>query len=89
MNKEWYEESSREFANGFTELGSTPHTDSLKPRIYTDQSGSWCVRDHETLIMVGEMRGQPRIVQWCGSKAEAEKLAHKLNATRGHASDEL
>jgi len=88
MNKEWKEESSQEFADGFTELGSTPHNDNPKPRFYADHSGSWCVRDRETLIMLGVMQGQPRIVQWCGSQAEAEELARKLNATLGHASDE-
>ncbi len=88
MSKEWYEESSQEFADGFTELAGTPHNDSLKPRFYAEQSGSWCVRDREILITLGEMRGQPQIVQWCGSQVEAEELARNLNATRGHASGE-
>jgi len=88
MNKEGNEESSQEFADGFTELGSTPENDSSKPRFYADKSISWCVRDRETLTTLGEVPGQPRIVQWCGSQVEAEELARKLNATSGHASDE-
>jgi len=80
---------SKEFADGFTGSGSTPYQDSPKPRFYADHRGSWCVRDRETLIKLGdEMHGQPWIVQWCGSQAEAEELARKLNATHCHASDE-
>lgn len=88
MSKEWYEESSQEFADGFTEEARPHHNDSPKPRFYVEQSGSWCVRDREILITLGVMRRQPQIVQWCGSQAEAEELARNLNATRGHASDE-
>jgi len=69
MDKERYEESSQEFADGFTELGSIPHNDRSKLRFYADKSGSWCVRDRETLITLGAMQGQPRIVQWCGSQS--------------------
>src|SRR5215469_17002684 len=51
---------SKEFADGFTGSGSTPYQDSPKPRFYADHRGSWCVRDRETLIKLGdEMHGQP------------------------------
>jgi hypothetical protein len=60
----------------------------MPERFYVEQSGSWCVRDREILIPIGPLRGQPHIVQWCSSQAQADEVASKLNASRGHAADE-
>lgn len=58
-------------------------------RFYVEQDGaSWCVRDHEIVYTLGLARGQPRRVQWCNTKEDAEQVAKELNASRGHASDE-
>ena len=71
-------------------IGQMMSKDAVMPeRFYVEQCRvSWCVRDSEILIPLGAMRGQPHIVQWCSSQEQAEEVASKLNATRGHAADE-
>jgi hypothetical protein len=58
-------------------------------RFEVEQSGaSWHVVDTESLTTIGPARGQPRIVAWFGTQAQATAALANLNRTREATADE-